>query len=52
MQGYLTIDRGKAETVLFKMALCLWKCRDSQILKSVTLLDVPIIVNLSKVTNI
>ena len=24
MQSYLTIDRGKAETVLFKMGLCLW----------------------------
>ena len=25
MQSYLTIDKGKAETVLFKMGLCLWK---------------------------
>ena len=44
MQCYLTIDKGKAETVLFKMGLCLWICRDSKILKSVILLDEPIIV--------
>ena len=42
MQSYLTIDKGKAETVLFKMGLCLCLCRDSKILKSVILLDVPI----------
>ena len=44
MQNYLTIDKGKAETVLFKIGLCLWICRDSKILKPVILLDVPIIV--------
>ena len=44
MQIYLTIDKGKAETLLFKMGLCLWILRDSKILKSVILLDVPIIV--------
>ena len=44
MQSYLTIDKGKAETVLYKIGLCLWICRDSKILKSVTLLDVLIIV--------
>ena len=44
MQSYLTIDKGKAESVLLKMGLCLWKCRYSKILKSVILLDVPIIV--------
>ena len=44
MQSYLTIDKEKAETVLFKMGLCLWICRDSKILKSVILLDVPITV--------
>ena len=49
MQGYLTIDKGKAETVLFKMGLCFWICRDSTILKSVILLDVPI--RYSKITN-
>ena len=31
MQSYLTIDNGKAETVLFKMGLCLWICSDSKI---------------------
>ena len=40
MQSYLIIDKGKAETVLFMMGLCM----DSKILKSVILLDVPIIV--------
>ena len=44
MNSYLTFDKGKSETVLFKMGLCLWICRDSKILKSVILLDVPIIV--------
>ena len=44
MQSYWTIDRGKAEIVLFKMGSCLWICRDSNILKSVILLDVPFIV--------
>ena len=44
MQSYLTIDKGKAEIVLFKMGLSLWTCRDPKILKSVILLDVPIIV--------
>ena len=44
MQGYLTIDKGKEKTALFKMGLCLWICRDSKILKSVMLFDVPIIV--------
>ena len=44
MESYLTIDKGKAETVIFKMGLCLCICRDSDILKSVILLDVPIIV--------
>ena len=42
MQSYLTIDKGKTETVLFKMGLCLWICRDSKILKYVILLDIPI----------
>ena len=44
MQGYLIIDKGKAETVLFKIGLWLWIyiCKDSKILKSVILLDVPI----------
>ena len=49
MQRYLTVDKGKAETVLFKMGLWLWICRDSKILKSVVLLDVHIMY--SKVTN-
>ena len=40
----LTIDKGKAELVLFKMGLRLWICRDSKFLKSVIFLDVPIIV--------
>ena len=44
MESYLTIDKGKAEKVLFKMDLCLWICRDSENLKSVILLGVPIIV--------
>ena len=44
MQSYLTIDKGKAETLLLKIGLCLWMCRDCKILKSVILLDVPIIV--------
>ena len=43
MQSYLTIDKGKAETGLLKMGLCLWIYRDSKI-ESVILLDVPIIV--------
>ena len=47
MQVYLTNDKGKAEKVLFKMGLCLWICRDSKILKSIILLDVPIIVKSS-----
>ena len=35
MLSYLTIiDKRKAETVLFKMGLCLWICRDSKILKA------------------
>ena len=34
MLSYLTIDKGKAETVLFKMGLCLSICRYSKILKS------------------
>ena len=42
MQSHLTIDKVKAETVLFNMGLCLWRCRDSKILKSVIILDVPI----------
>ena len=42
MQSYLPIYKGKAETVLFKLNLCLWICRDSKILKSVILLDIPI----------
>ena len=37
MQSFLAIDKGKAETVLFKMGLCLWIYRDSKILKSVIL---------------
>ena len=44
MKSYLAIDKGKAETVLFKMGLCLWICRDSKILKYVILLDVSIII--------
>ena len=34
MQSYLTIDKGKAETVLFNMGLRLWICRGSKILKN------------------
>ena len=37
MHSYLTIDKGKSKTVLSKMSLCLWICRDSKILKSVVL---------------
>ena len=44
MQSYLAIEKGKVESVLFKMVLCLWICRDSKILKFVILYDVPIIV--------
>ena len=33
----------KVETVIFKMGLCLWVCRDSKILKTFTLLHKPII---------
>ena len=44
MQGYLTIDRGKTETVLFKIGLYLWICSDSNFFKSVILWDAPIIV--------
>ena len=45
MQSYLTMGKGKAETVLFKMGLyaCEYICSDSEILKSVILLDIPII---------
>ena len=44
MQSHLTIDKEKAETVLFKMGLCLWICRDFKFFnKSVILLDVPIV---------
>ena len=42
LQSYLTINKEKAEIVLFKMGLCLWICRDSKIIKAVILLDVPI----------
>ena len=48
-QSYLTIDKGKAKTVLFNLCLCLWICRDSKIPKCVILLDVAIYY--SKVTN-
>ena len=44
MQSYLAIDKGKVETVLFKMGLCLWICRDSKFLQSVILFNVPILV--------
>ena len=44
MQSCLTIGKEKAETLLFKMGLWLWICRDPKILKSVILLDVPFIV--------
>ena len=37
MQGYLTIDRDKTETVSFKMGSCLWICSDFKILKFVIL---------------
>ena len=40
MQSCLAIDKGKAETVLFKICLCLWICRDSKILKSDILLPI------------
>ena len=42
MQSHLTIDKGKVETMIFNMDLCLWICRDSNFFKSVILLDVPI----------
>ena len=45
MQIYWPIDKGKADTVLFKIGLCLWICRNFKILNYVILLDVPIIVN-------
>ena len=44
MKSYFTADKQKTEKVL-----CLWICRDSKILKSVMLLDVPIIVNSSQI---
>ena len=37
MQSYSTLDKGKAETLLFKVNLCLRIWRDSKILKSVIL---------------
>ena len=43
MQSHLTINKGKAETVLFIMGLGLWTCRDSNTLKSTIILSVPII---------
>ena len=48
MQSYSitnNIDRGKAETVLFKMGLCLWICRDPKLL---LLLAVPFTVKCSQ----
>ena len=46
MQSYLTIDKGKSETVLFKMGLCLWIFWDSKILQFVILLDVSLRTNI------
>ena len=48
MQSHLTIDKEKAETVLFKMGLCLWICRDFNFFKVCYIIGR----TYSKVTNI